>query len=125
MLPAAGDWHTALEPAVREDLRRQRTYRGDMLKDLLRALRYRIFFLSVYFNKTVGTFVQNLYIIYSAKPPSLLLDTTADRALALDANIADLNRITLPEFPCMEDPRQGCEGTKFLLRNFCLVHCSY
>ncbi len=36
----AGDWHSALEPAVREDLRRQRTYRGDTLKDLLRALRW-------------------------------------------------------------------------------------
>ena len=40
VLPPVGDWHASLEPAVREDLRRQRTYRGDLVKDLLRALRY-------------------------------------------------------------------------------------
>jgi hypothetical protein len=68
----------------------------------------------------VGTFYKTLHIIYgySAKlperRPSLLLDTTADRALALDANIADLNRITLPEFPCMEDPRQSVGSEIFV-----------
>ena len=34
-----GDWHELLEPAVREDLRKHRSYRGRSVRDLLRALR--------------------------------------------------------------------------------------
>ena len=34
-----GDWHTLLEPAVREDLRKHRSYRGRSVRDLLRAIR--------------------------------------------------------------------------------------
>ena len=34
-----GDWHSLLEPAVREDLRKHRSYRGRSVRDLLRAIR--------------------------------------------------------------------------------------
>jgi len=34
-----GDWHDRLEPAVREDLRKHRSYRGRSVRDLLRAIR--------------------------------------------------------------------------------------
>ena len=34
-----GDWHELLEPAVREDLRKHRSYRGRSIRDLLRAIR--------------------------------------------------------------------------------------
>jgi len=34
-----GDWHLLLEPAVREDLRKHRSYRGRSVRDLLRAIR--------------------------------------------------------------------------------------
>ena len=34
-----GNWHDALDPCVREDLRRHRSYNGKSVRDLLRALR--------------------------------------------------------------------------------------
>lgn len=34
-----GDWQERLDPAVREDLRKHRTYRGRSVRDLLRAIR--------------------------------------------------------------------------------------
>lgn len=47
-----GDWRAAVDPEVTADLRKYRSYRGDSVRDLLRALRNKV--------STVLNFVHNI-----------------------------------------------------------------
>lgn len=62
-----GDWRAAVDPEVTADLRKYRTYRGDSVRDLLRALRNKVgqnrldILLVLYF-----CFCNNFFYMYTA-----------------------------------------------------------